>query len=295
MRVFLFRFAMFLFCFSLIASCAYLGLWFKYRRIIQNEFTLPKNIEVVSISDSHTAYGLIEDGWSQFKNLSSSGTQIDIWLWKLKWIFHLNPKNHPKYIILEQGVHSHDQYLDFISEMRASDWPCVDSDGINTRAYFRWITKTSFYQLRKWNPVTIDKTRRIALCKDKKEANLKTSIDTHFKKGKKPDFEFSKTQKFLDEIQKITKRHDSKIILISLPCHINYRKKVPQELLLKWTAEMRNWTEKNNATYFNYWEYPLNDDDFWDYDHLSASGRIKMTAKLREDFDCWRQKQHKQD
>ncbi|MEO6538411.1 MAG: hypothetical protein ABIT07_02230 [Ferruginibacter sp.] len=71
-------------------------------------------------------------------------------------------------------------------------------------------------------------------------------------------------------------------VLITTPSYEPYRKKLNKKFLGQNETDIRNLSLKFNLEYWNYFEAPLSENDFYDCDHLNYNGAIKFSKLLNQ-------------
>lgn len=278
--------------------------WWKYHQIAKQSFVIPAGVEIVSVSDSHTQCGLAQEVWPEFKNFSSSGTAVNIWLQKVKWLCNETPHGVPQVLLLELGVHKQVTF-EFAAKRDSSKWAPLFFDWRDAiPLQLEWATELPFRRIiplfGSWKPYD-DYPVGLGLgsvSDEKKKKLLAYTLSGHFSEENlnlTDECEQSGYVRCLEQIIDEANRHGTMVVFISTPCHADYRANVPERIVFLWKQTRAYLTEKYGIPHFNYWDYPLEDKDFRDHDHLSASGRLKLTAQFRKDFEYWQKERGEKD
>ena len=89
----------------------------------------------------------------------------------------------------------------------------------------------------------------------------------------------------LDDIVSICQKKNIQLILVTTPCWVDYVKNLDERqwaIVKKVTSE---YSKRRNVFYFDYFkDNRFNSDDFYDSNHLSDVGAVKLTKILKDDI-----------
>lgn len=254
-----------------------------------NRFVLPKGKSIISLSNSHTQCALTDETWPEFLNLSSSGSTTWVWLWKLQKILSRNPNNTVQCVIIPFGVaeaaHQGSEAEDIDWFVRYFPMGLIGSG--YTRSTHKAILSSQFlgsaFSLQgitaKWiDPPPPDGAGVF---------DAEPAIKRHFGRvlSSKAALRTSYFANVTNLIQ-IALNNNIDVVLLATPCHPEYRNRVPLVAM-----EIRNYTVqfiRNSFPKVKFIDFyhldALKREDYRDPNHLSSSGRKKLTKLVKAEL-----------
>lgn len=254
-----------------------------------NRFILPKGKRIVALSNSHTQCALSDENWPEFINLSSSGSTTWIWLWKLQTILSKNPSNTVQCVIIPFGVAEATHQG---SEAEDVDWFVrYFPMGLVGSGYPRSIHKAflsnqfldSAFSMQgittKWSDPPPPDGAGVF--------DAGPAIERHFGLAQSSGAALRTTYfANVTNLIQIALNSNIDVVLLATPCHPEYRNNVPATAM-----EMRNrsvdWIRDRfpNVKFLDFYEMDwLERQDYRDPNHLSSSGRTKLTNLVKAEL-----------
>ena len=254
-----------------------------------NRFVLPKGKSIISLSNSHTQCALTDETWPEFLNLSSSGSTTWVWLWKLQKILSRNPNNTVQCVIIPFGVaeaaHQGSEAEDIDWFVRYFPMGLIGSG--YTRSTHKAILSSQFlgsaFSLQgitaKWiDPPPPDGAGVF---------DAEPAIKRHFGLAQSSGTALRTTYfANVTNLIQVALASNIDIVLLATPCHPEYRNRVPADAM-----EMRNrsvdWIRDRfpEVKFLDFYEMDsLQRQDYRDLNHLSSSGRRKLTNLVKEEL-----------
>lgn len=99
---------------------------------------------------------------------------------------------------------------------------------------------------------------------------LQQTLDRHYFKGKIGISLI--TENYLELISKLCLQNGIQLYLVNIPVHSLYEREIPHNVIMSVDSLANMLESKYNAEYINLARYPLQDEYFFDYDHVTTPG-----------------------
>lgn len=256
----------------------------------QNRFVLPEGKTIVALSNSHTQCALDDQGWPEFVNLSSGGTLPWVWFLKLKTIIDRSSTHSIEAIILSFGVYETIRRDNPSSDIELFSryfpmpffqdcYPHSKIDAVLTLKFVDTIFSFDGITAKWSDPPPPDSSN---------DFDAGKTIRQHF--GDLTQTNIVANKVFLQSLTSMINYAMSKnieVILLSTPYFEDYRDAVPQDVIDSRNRIIKTLTKRySNVTHLDYYAAEtMTRRDFLDANHLSSTGREKLTPLVKSEIE----------
>lgn len=240
--------------------------YFKLKDILSNQNAV--NQVILSFSpyniSSTTDYYFTDKRWANemLERLTPMTTSRELLHLKPnpKFLLDVQVKNKfiPNFCYLTNVFRKH-KLLPYMSEQ-------------STDARFKNIQEL---RLKAYSPNQLPKSRLRKISSKK----LQNITNVHFHYDTTQIFSHTST-KYLGEIIKLTKEHNIKLLLVSMPMHSDYVQKIPEKLDKIFNANVKRFLKHKHVDYLNLTTSIEDDRYFRNHDHINGFGALIATDSI---------------
>ncbi len=265
---------------------------FMFNRMQLKRAPLLTDTEVLVIGDSRLMTGINPALIPHCKNTAQNSESYIISYYKLKYLLAHN--SGIKQVILSFSYPSFSAYLDgiFKGDVATADvlnriYPIMgiaDFHGVDLDVY-------KYYQVWFKNMMVYPHTNHhkymggfVKLQPGIQRANLDGTIMRHYFDKDTNNIGISKiAHQYLDSIVDLTKQKNVELILVNVPLHKDYLKRIPENFV-EYYDGVKLELEAKHIKVLDYGHMIIEDKYFKDYNHLDEEGANLVTELIKADF-----------
>jgi hypothetical protein len=109
---------------------------------------------------------------------------------------------------------------------------------------------------------------------------LQATLERHFLNNQRR--KSLATEHYLEMINELCIRNGARLYLVNIPVSKIYAERIPKEIIASTDSLARRMEMQYQATYINLSKYPLAEEDFYDFDHITTPG-ANVVSKVVND------------